>query len=446
MDDLGDDGQYIEIWNPYDVTIDVTDWSIRGAGPAVTLRGKIPGGGLLVLTDDYNEENDPTPEYQSSLGSFYRIFGTVPTGAKKRLDEYPSLDLPNDRGEVELLDDKGRTIDVFAYEGGRWSGATRSFQRNDPRVRRARLLTATPLRVNGAAEAAGDAARTALQVQQQWHNRPFRNALDVMLVASAWGEPDLNASQTAGEDWALPLLGADDSRRLDIGLIDCFQVGVVIPQREPLDAEWRENRRLMGRVESGPDRIAGLPGATLRSVSSVPLRPACDVMFGRLNLNTASPATLSALPGMDDALLERIVGVRAQHLSGSPLSYIHMTPQQGAWWLETDPLGPAVWRNLSDFLQDERLWQGLPLYDRLDRVYAFLPLVTTHSVSLWSLMGNREVQPREEVGEKRKTMFQIERVLTADRGRLETILFKYYGRGSVTMGDPDLRFSRVIAE
>jgi hypothetical protein len=37
-----------------------------------------------------------------------------------------------------------------------------------------------------------------------------------------------------------------------------------------------------------------------------------------------------------------------------------------------------------------------------------------------------------------------ERVLTADRGAPETVLFRYYGRGSVRMGDPDLRYARVI--
>jgi DNA uptake protein ComE-like DNA-binding protein len=428
FDDRGDDGQFIEICNPYAKAIDVTNWVVRGAGPSIRLNGMLAAEGVLVLTNDFNDEHDPTPEYQSGLGSFYQVFNRVPTGPARRLEEFTTLDLPNDSGEVKLFDDKGRLIDVFSYSGGAWVGATRSFQRDDPRVRASAPATATPLQPNGR-EVDPAQAKSALQMQQQWHNRPFANALETMLVSSAWAEID-GGVRAESRPWAMPSIYSGQSGDLDVRLVDCFRVGAAIAEPARISKDSVVTDAAMVRS---------------RSMALAAVRPACDVAFGRLNLNTASPAVLAVLPGMDDMLLDQIVGARGRHRTGSQFGYIHLTPERNEWWQEVEPLEAPVWRNLSDFLKDEMLWGDLPLYDRLDRVYPMLPLLTTHSASMWTLRGNRQPGPRDG-DQRRTTTIVTERIVTIDRGAPETVTFGFYGRGSVAQGDPDLRYARPIED
>lgn len=400
LDSEGDDGQFIELYNPYPVPMDVNGWRIEGAGPQILLIGRIAPGGFLVLTDDFTERNDPTPENRSGIGSFYQLFNEVPTGEKRRIEEYPLLDIPNESGEIRLRDAQGRLVDVFTYHGGRWTGASRSFQRVDPRVRFARLMDATPLRPNrGATEMNED----DMKLHIERFNRPFTSALDVMLVSSAYAEPDDGAPASA--PWALPGLHAGDSRQLDVRLVDCFRIG------------------------ARPDR-----GETY----------GCDVVHGLLNLNTATPAALSVLPGMDGLLLRRIVMARLEGQTGETIELAALTPEMRVWWMERHPLDHPEWRNFSGFLLDERVWQGRPLYDRLNAAMPFHAMVGTHSVSLVALSANRANDVEDRDGDRRPTRLTAERLIAGDRGGVETVRFNYYGRGNALLGDPDLRYARRI--
>src|SRR5205085_1998631 len=92
--------------------------------------------------------------------------------------------------------------------------------------------------------------------------------------------------------------------------------------------------------------------------------------------------------------------------------------QDKQFWQAGDPFGAPVWANLSDFVMDEEIWQGRPLYDRLDAAYEFLPLLATHSQSLAIGTANRNPQNKQE---RQPARMKAQRLMAFDRGVLETL-------------------------
>ncbi len=440
FDEQGDDGQYIELHNPYSHTINLSGWKIRGAGPELSLQGSLPAGGYLVLTDDYNNQLDPTPEHAPGQGSFYNIFSVVPTGPHKRLEEYIQLDLINEFGEVKLINPRGREVDVFAYEDGRWTGAPKSFQRDDPRLRASLKAMASPLAPNRVLDSKSRLSQ-AIGIQENWQDQPFRGALETMLVSSAFYRPDPEGDGPRIHGAQLPVLNASRSDQLDVRIVDCFRIGAIIPK--PLrNAHTPEPVRVSTigarRDASGRQRRLNQPIEP----------PRCFVTHGRFNLNTASLGVLSTLPGMTRNLLARI------HESRMLLDQLQLGYQNVALeglnseqaWEDRNPLLYPRWRNLSDFLLDEVIWAGRPLYDRLDTAYPFARLITTHSVSIQLNTTSRPAAPPDTLQRgRRPSVARAERILIGDRGVIEMIGFRYHRSHLTAFGDPDLRYSMPVA-
>lgn len=468
------EGQYIELFNPYSKALDLQGWSIQGAGAGIALTGSLPSGAYLVLTNDYNNENETADEASSEdlggEGSFYNIFHVVPTGPLRQLREFPQMKLVKTAGVIKLVNPQGRVVDEFSYERGQAAqGLLKSYQRRDPRLRVWERLKATPLADN-VGVLFDSAARRSLEILEAVQNQPFQSPLDVMLVSSAYVTKTLEGQATKDENkdeqlFALPALASGDEG-LDLRLVDCFRLGAVVPSQNEVDTQLAQNQAgLSARGMYQDGRRPQFFGRSLR-----PEAPRCDVVYGLLNLNTAPLATLAALPGMDNDLLTRIARVRRgmfedpadQRAQNAPVS-----PREREWWQSVEPFSHRRWRNLSDFLMDEEVWAGRPLYDRLDAAYPFCQLVTMHTMALRAITANRTnpevaaAEPtatptetpsartpkkgsrnvREAKSQRRPTMVRAERLLAADRGVLETVSFRYLPQDARATADPDLRYA-----
>lgn len=384
FDEEGDDGEFIELYNPYQRSIALDGWTLRTENQTIRLHGSIAANGYLIVTDDYDESYDPTPEGGSGFGSFYNVFGVVPTGSAHRLIESQDMDLIGYAGKVALYDNESNLIDRFDYTGGMWEGALVSFQRNDPRLRGSEQSVATPFAANNASTSSSERSR-ALAMQTRWQNKPFGTALEVMLVSSAFALPQ--GTEDELHPWALPELDADGQTQLDVRLVDCFRVG----------SHYQPETKTSSTTDAGTDSDSTVSTA--------------DVVFGRINLNTAPLALLARLPEMDQELLEGI------YLSRDGDQYLD--EDSDYIWQSRSPFGDARWQNFSDFLLDPTVWDEQTLYERLDHVYAFSRLVCFQTLSL----SYRSETPTWDDEDRVAAPTRVERLVTIDRGAFETVDF-----------------------
>jgi DNA uptake protein ComE-like DNA-binding protein len=262
-----------------------------------------------------------------------------------------------------------------------------------------------------------------------------------MLVNSAYAEGVQESNQSNKSDteiWALPVLRSGKHTMLDLRLTDCFRTGTVVPdQQKPTYITTAGSYAETGISDSS---------STERKIATqVP----CDTDFGLINLNTAPPAILAALPGMSESLVDAIYITRVCWLHPQQDASIFraqgLSNQDPQWWMSVHPNSEPCWNNLSDFLLDDELWQERPLYDRLDAVYPFYQLLTTHSQSLRVISANR--QPLQDTSDEteneptRLTYTRAERIITSDRGSVETVSFRFLDQQNLLKGDPDLRYA-----
>jgi len=286
----GDNGQYVEIFNPYDEDISVDGWEVEAGGSSVILNGQIAAQGYIVVTDDYNNQNDPTPEDEKGYGSLYDIFGVVQGGSARRIIEKRDFNIPNDSGIVHLRDKEGHLIDYFVYSGGTFKGVKKSFQRDDPRVRLATWAFCTPLNTNS--DYQNSPQKAAELAPFKVRNKPFESPVDLMDVFAGFSSlmkadnraPALNAGRT----WALPAISATSTNELDLCLVDIF----TIKSRHRLGAE--EIVKTLGRVDEDD----------LQRLLTKENAPEFD--YGRLNLNTAPREVLWALPGLEPRFVDQV--------------------------------------------------------------------------------------------------------------------------------------------
>src|SRR5262249_27029222 len=117
---------------------------------STALAGTLPPQGMLIVTDDYDESTDDTPEDQSpNYGSFVEIFGQASLGQGRLVIADPEFDLPNSAGTVDLRDRDNHLLDFFSYNLPQQDAGRRlSLQRNDPRVRDTAIALCSPFEIN----------------------------------------------------------------------------------------------------------------------------------------------------------------------------------------------------------------------------------------------------------------------------------------------------------
>jgi type II secretory pathway component PulK len=279
----GDDGQYIELYNPYDDPVSVDGWKIEIGGTSVYLNGNIASRGFLIVTDDYNNRNDPDPEDdEDGYGSLYDIFGVVGNGSSRRIIEKRELEIPNESGLVLLKDKWGKLIDYFSYDGGNFSGVKRSFQRDDPRIRASSCDFCTPFKLNVKYSGSLD---TLINAPFETRDTLFESPVDIMEVYAGFTSITSSGSSydnlDTGRSWLLPQVKSSSKNMLDIRLVDIFIMnsGIQMSSLEILEK--------LGNVRE--DILYRLSKKYKKS----------DHLFGKLNLNTAPAELLAAIPGLN---------------------------------------------------------------------------------------------------------------------------------------------------
>lgn len=397
----GDDGQFVELYNPYDREIDVNGWQLQVGGSLVTLTGKIYPQGYLIITDDYNEANDPQPEDDiPNYGSFYDIFNEVPDNITKRLIEEPLFDIPDDEGIVYLRDKQGNLIDYQPYRGGRYTGVSQSFQRLDPRVRYVQKITPTPFALPAEARQSGS-LRLSLNEIMRRQNTLFTSPVEVMYVSSSF----VNEADQRAAIWKEPelqLTNAIDS--LDSRVIDLFTVAPILEQKIPpalLEQLAAENNPAIQRQLQKTLQILETP-----------------TVLGRININTATFYTLLTLPGITDAQAQIIVENRYTKQNQRRDS---SAATAGETTYVTVPF-----KTISDLLRYDVIWQQVNEAERLQQFACWANMITTNSRAFSVLAHSAPVKPLKS--SRRDHPISVYALLALDQTDTPVIFFKYLNR------------------
>ncbi|MDI6783451.1 MAG: helix-hairpin-helix domain-containing protein [bacterium] len=177
-DENGNDGQYIELYNPYDENIIVDGWKIDGRFGSIDLYGEVPAKGSFIITDEYQDDADydgGTPDGSNFLNNY----GSVPS-AQLVVNENLSLSKTGDA--LKLYDASGNLVDEIIYSSAE---KNISWEKNDPRVNQ--LFTAsggTPYARNNAyAPPLGTADEAALAYIS---NLPYGGIGDLGYVGASY--------------------------------------------------------------------------------------------------------------------------------------------------------------------------------------------------------------------------------------------------------------------
>lgn len=373
--DEGDDGQYIELYNPWNETIDLSGWKLSVAGASVPLSGQIVPHGFIIVTDDYNESTDPAPEEDiEGYGSFYDIFQIVKGGAARRIIEKREMEIPNESGVIQLVDNRGNIIDWFAWKNGFYDGVRRSFQRDDPRVRLAAWDFCTPMHQNSVygKTAPSGSDRALFEVR----NRLFESPVDLMEVFAGYSEGDSAGRNKSwrGNTWAKTSLSAKSRMELDIGLVDIFTV------QDCSRLSARQILKTLGRVDEDD----------LYRLTRKYNKPPCT--YGKININTAPEVLLSAIPGIGNNFAENIENYRRKMERN---------------FIETERTvnfrRDVPFENLSDLVffgmtssASRGGFKGLGREDILARLKMAEPYITVHSRTFTIYSENRFYVPMNE--------------------------------------------------
>lgn len=91
------DSEFVELYNPSGVAVDLTGWSISDNFATFTLSGSIPAGGFFVVADNQ-------AGFEATYGVSANQYGST-------------LALSNSGDQVMLSDDSGTEVDFVAWEG-----------------------------------------------------------------------------------------------------------------------------------------------------------------------------------------------------------------------------------------------------------------------------------------------------------------------------------------
>ncbi|GAB4321716.1 MAG: hypothetical protein Kow0059_16510 [Candidatus Sumerlaeia bacterium] len=372
-----DDGQFVELINPWPVDLSVDGWRLATASGDVVLRGEIAARGFLIVTDDLDDAADQTPEddKEREFGSFYRIFGLVPDGRQHRMVEHSAFDLPNDEDTVELRDAQGHLMDAFHYRTQGTEQYKYSWQREDPRLRASRLEPCSPYMPGKGLAAHMD----QFQDVDPRRDRLFHSVAHVLGVSSGYVRLDAGGREIAAA-WQLPALSAaGGSGNVDLGLVDIFTV----------DTHSERPAAGLGVLLSesalGGDG-GGAVGSRTKPVS----------LIGRLNVNTLSPEMLKWLFDIDVERLMVPVEDSGADASAAQLrhrfAYTMTSRSDAARSSPSGPLRRAVYQRRSDFLEAAvraAAGEGADRESVIKTLAVLLPQISLNSVSYSVLSQNR---------------------------------------------------------
>ncbi|CAN5371613.1 hypothetical protein BH09SUM1_BH09SUM1_02010 [soil metagenome] len=405
----GDDGQYVEIYNPWEESISLTGWSLRVSGQRIPLQGTLPSRGYLIVTDDFDNSADAhAKDDLAGTGSLYDIFKVAQNGGTKRVLEVTSLAIPDTRGvyTVDLQDANGDLADEFIYTITDDISTLDSFQRKSILVREIKLDRATPFTLLAPGP---EAEKVADNVKVLPANAPFTTPLELFGVfagvpgsaESRWGFPVMaTPNSTAPADVAM----ANDPRRIDARAIDLFTVELA----ERSDRE-KVLKNQSNRVTSAAGRAATLVdyrrGAEVLHLNSQAQGEALawgdyaeaprGQRLGRINVNTATETVLLSA-GFTKAQAGAISRTRAE--------------------AETNA---APYQKLSDVLVDDHIWGNS--VRGCDRLAAFAPVYDRISVGSRSFLVEGQAVESSNGTIAKRSGTRMEAVVAMDKARPEVV-------------------------
>jgi type II secretory pathway component PulK len=342
----GDDGQFVEIYNPWSVELDLDGWRLSVNQRTIKLDKTLPAGGYLIVTDDYKDENDIDEDQDSGTryGSFFGIFGQVGNDRSKHIIESSLLKLNDRAGSVKLLDPNHQVADEFEWSReDEVENTTLSYQRLQPALSGAIRSIATPFEQNDRVEVdemeeffrlpKADSIETVLARR----NEPFRSPGVLMQVTDAVEQDD-----PLDVDYSFPTIHPGDG--IDARVIDHFYAARPWPQQVNLTGLDPDLARTA--MENNADQ---------------------SICHGLININTASYPALMALPGMTSDLARTIIQERLTLEIETLISGEGLTPE-------------VMFNSPSDLLRADDLWEDLDLDDD-ERIEIFCKMANVISVS-----------------------------------------------------------------
>jgi hypothetical protein len=358
----GDNGEYIEIYNPLPESVDLRGWSIDWGPASHILNTILAPGACLVLTDDIQNANDPTPEDKSpGMGSFVAIFG-LPVLGRNQIAEEPAMDIPDEQGLIRLFDAQGNLIDYLTYRGGTFNGLHRGFHKRNVFSHVGEPGPATPflVRLEGFSDAYEE---ECWQILLAAMNKPYASAVELLAAPVFLEAPE----KVLGlQDGVFPLFGISSGSQPDLRLVDVFTVaeGRNAGSGGDLPRPW-------GSLGKPGDKAGDMASAT--AVTST--RPLGTVTFGKINLNTAPSEVLQVLPGLDAETVGLIAAYRAR--AQSPALIPSASGAGTTMWRP----GMIPFRSLSDFANNPAVWSRRNDVQRLHALFALAPHATFNSTS-----------------------------------------------------------------
>ncbi|MBN1515769.1 general secretion pathway protein GspK [Candidatus Sumerlaeota bacterium] len=395
-DELGDRGEYVEIYNPYAVSLDLTGiWLDTGSG-RYPLRGTLPPQGFLIVTDNYEESDDAEEDDDPTAGSFYDITGMVRSGIERQLIEFEALTIPNDTGAVALYDTEGHLLDYAPYSNGAFDGASRSLQRGDPRLQYLSRLPITPFEVNYVDQDSDDFQNQDAFEVNPLRDRPFTSPADALLVYCGYiSDEDLPLG------WRYPTIENDSANRIDSRIIDIFTLEE-LPKLQAVTAAGAsvETAAEWARLAITPQDVENIR----ESLGEYPQT------HGRININTCGEAQLLALPDMTPRHARRIMQYRQNCRDASAKLWA-----QGNYDETVIPF-----EQLGDLLRLEGIWDAdEPEVTRIERFASWMPCISVHS-EVFSLEFGPKVSS-ENASQRRRLQWRQQALIAVD-GKAQRVI------------------------
>jgi DNA uptake protein ComE-like DNA-binding protein len=340
-DAMGDDGQFVEIYNPWPEPIGLAGWRLRVGSVEVPLSGVLPPRGFLIVTDDADNRNDPAADRElKGTGSLYDLFGIVDRGPAARVIEDRRLDIPHGRGthRIDLLDDAGALADRFTYVLAEPAGPLRSLQRPNILLDEAILHEPTPMALAPLDPTL--TAETTARLREVPRDAPFTTTLQLLEVFAGY----VAEGGRTGARWSFPVLAhpaaveprvaiaAGDRRLIDARVLDWFTV-------ESVDRPSLAEQEDLKRRTLDPAKAAKLGEADERRLALAPR----GAQVGRVNINTASYPVLVAVgftPVQAETILRRRAQLEQNLIAGTATA-------------------PALYQSMAEVLTDSRLWGSI---------------------------------------------------------------------------------------
>lgn len=387
----GDNGEYIEIFNPLNENVNLRGWQIDWGYGRYTINEILPPQGILILTDDIDDKNDPTPEDNlSGMGSFVKIFQMMPATPQFLLVEQVGMDIPNDAGVIRLYDDSNNLIDYLVYTKAQFQGNHFGYHKENFFSHTGSRKGASPFAVKmDKPETEYDLA--CWQIMQSLRNTPFESPVDVLFVpvppafraqqklnlqqASRQGTIRNSADLRTEAQW-FPDYAITENLCPDLRMIDMFAVDPFIDKdKNFVKSTYRPAALKSFSKEYFQPMFAKDSDTMTEQLASLNEEDLPPTSIGKINLNTAPVAVIASMPGFEMQHIQGLIRYRNAFqdrlLEGS----------NSGDTLVLNPMDSAPFRSLSDFASNSAVWGNSSPINRLTALRRLSPIVTFNSTT-----------------------------------------------------------------